>query len=283
MEVARKDLSLRCGKNQARFHHDLAMIKRQTMMINRLRILILLLLGVLACLPAAHAQTLQNDVFTFTRLKYSSGRFTYAFRMRFRSDSWEVDYPTAEENFIRGLKEITRVPVNDEAVALSMTDPQLFDYPFAYMLEVGFAQFSPEEAQALREWCLRGGFLMIDDFHGSAQWENFAYEFGKVFPDRQPVELKPEHPIFHCYFDFDHYPQVPGMAALYYGSTFEYDGRYAHCRGLFDDDGRLMVLINFNVDLGDSWEHAADPKYPEFYSMLGNPLGVNYVIYARPH
>ncbi len=246
-------------------------------------LLLFVLVSALALVQTSWAQTLQNDVFTFVRIKYSSGKYGYAFRMRFRSESWEVDYPTAEENFMRGLKEITRTPVNDQAIVLSLTDPQLFDYPFAYMLEVGFAQLAPEEAKALREWCLRGGFLMIDDFHGSAQWENFAHEFGKVFPDRQPVELEPNHPIFHCYFDFDHYPQVPGMAALFQGGTYEYDGHLAHCRGIFDDNNRLMVLINFNVDLGDSWEHAADPRYPELYSMLGYRLGVNYVIYAITH
>jgi len=228
-------------------------------------------------------QALQNDAFTFVRLKYSSGRYSYGFRMRFQSDSWEVDYPTAEENFVRGLKEITRVPISDQALAISLTDPQLFDYPFAYILEVGYLQLSQQEADSLREWCLRGGFLMIDDFHGSAQWENFIYEFSKVFPDRSPVELKPDHPIFHCYFDFDHYPQVPGLGPILRHTTFEYDGRYPHCLGIFDDDNRLMVLINFNVDIGDSWEHAADRRYPEFYSMIGYRLGVNYVIYAMTH
>jgi len=241
------------------------------------------LISVMILAPGAPAQTLQNDVFTFVRLKYSSGKFAYAFRMRFRSESWEVDYPTAEENLVRALKEMTRAPINDEAATLAIEDPQLFDYPFAYIVEAGFLQFSPEEAQRLREWCLRGGFLMIDDFHGTAQWANFAYEFKKVFPGREPVELTPEHPIFHCYFDFDHFPQVPGLAAIYQGTTYEYDGRYAHCRGILDDNGRVMVLINFNVDLGDSWEHAADPRYPEFYSILGYRLGANYVIYAMTH
>ncbi|MEK7729935.1 MAG: DUF4159 domain-containing protein [candidate division KSB1 bacterium] len=244
-----------------------------------------LLLGIFLCGAAAvEAQTYQNDNLTFVRIKYSSGKFSYGFRLRFQLwDSWEVDYPTAEENFLRGLKEITRVPINEQALAVRLTDPQLFNYAFAYMLEVGFMQLSPGEADSLGEWCLRGGFLMIDDFHGSAQWENFSEEFSRVFPGRQPVELKPDHPIFHCYFDFDRYPQVPGLAAIYRNSTYEYDGRYPHCRGLFDDNGRLMVLINFNVDLGDSWEHAADPRYPEYYSMMGYRLGVNYVIYALTH
>jgi hypothetical protein len=244
-----------------------------------------LLFFTLLCLATTSAaQTLQNDNFTFVRIKYHSGKFSYGFHLRFQLwDSWEVDYPTAEENFLRVLKEITRVPINDQAIAVSLTDPQLFNFSFAYVLEVGFMQLSPSEADSLREWCLRGGFLMIDDFHGTAQWQNFIDEFSRVFPDRKPVELKPDHPVFHCYFDFDHYPQVPGLAAIYRNTTYEYDGRYPHCKGIFDDNGRLMVLINHNVDLGDSWEHAADPRYPEYYSKLGYRLGVNYVIYALTH
>ena len=235
------------------------------------------------CTPA-RAQSRQNDTFTFVRVKYSSGKFSYGFRLRFQMwDSWEVDYPYAEENFVQGLREITRLPISDQSVAMSLTDPQFFDYPFAYILEVGYMQLSQAEADSLREWCLRGGFLMIDDFHGSAQWDNFIHEFGKIFPDRTPVELAPDHPVFHCYFDFDSYPAVPGLGPVLRNTTFEYDGYRPQCLGIFDDNNRLMVLINFNVDIGDSWEHAADPRYPPFYSKLGYQLGINYVIYAMTH
>jgi len=234
--------------------------------------------------PAA-AQTLLPDAFTFMRLKYSSGKFSYGFRMRFQMwDSWEVDYPTAEENFISVFEEVTRLPVNDQAIAISLTDPQLFDCAFAYILEVGFMQLAQAEADSLREWCLRGGFLMIDDFHGSAQWENFLTEFRRVFPDRQPVRLSADHPVFHCYFDFNQAPPaVPGLAPIIRGTTYEYDGVEPQCWGFFDDNNRLMVLVNFNVDIGDSWEHSADAKYPRQYSLVGHRLGINYVIYAMTH
>ena len=230
------------------------------------------------------SQTLQNDYFTFVRIKYSSGKFSYGFRLRYQMwDSWEVDYPTADENFVSGLREITKLPVNDQAIALPLTDARLFDYPFAYTLEVGYLQLAQPEADSLREWCMRGGFLIIDDFHGTAQWDNFIYEFSKVFPDRQPVRLQADHPIFHCYFDFDRYPTVPGLGPILRNMTYEADGYEPQCYGIFDDDGRLMVLINFNVDLGDSWEHAAEDRYPRYYSMLGYQLGINYVIYSMTH
>ena len=241
---------------------------------------LVLLAGILR---PAQAQIVQNDMFTFVRIKYSAGGGAFAFRMRFNSDSWEVDYPTAEENFLRGMHRLTQLPVNDQSLAVTFSDPEIFQYPFAYMLEVGNLKFSQAEADTLREWCLRGGFLMIDDFHGTAEWENFRFEFSKAFPDREPVRLQASHPIFHCYHDFSSYPRVPGLGPLLSGRVFERDGYDPECWGIFDDSKRLMVLINHNVDIGDSWEHAADPRYPPEFSRVGYKLGINYIVYALTH
>ena len=232
---------------------------------------------------ATPQQIVQTDMFTFVRIKYNSGGAGYAFRMRFNTDSWEVDYPTAEENFLRGLRTVMQLPVADLALAMTFTDPDIFKYPFAYMLEVGYLKFSQAEADTLREWCLRGGFLMIDDFHGTGEWENFINEFGKAFPDRSPVQLPSTHPIFHGYYDFDGLPRVPGLGPLSIGRLYERDGYYPECWGIFDDNKRLMVLINHNVDIGDSWEHAADSRYPPAFSKLGYKLGINYIVYALTH
>jgi hypothetical protein len=251
-------------------------------------ILSLVLDAALASAEKATPQTsngavVQTDMFTFVRIKYNSGRYSYSFRMRYNTSSWEVDYPTAEENFLRGLKTITQLPVSDQSLAMPFTDPEIFAYPFAYMLEVGYLQLSQAEADTLREWCLRGGFLMIDDFHGTSEWENFINEFSKAFPDRAPVRLPSSHPIFHCYHDFAAYPRVPGLGPLMSGQLYERDGYNPECWGIFDDNNRLMVLINHNVDLGDSWEQAADPRYPPYYSKLGYMLGINYIVYALTH
>lgn len=232
---------------------------------------------------ATPQQIVQTDMFTFVRVKYSSGGRGYAFRMRFNTNSWEVDYPTAEENFLRGLKTITQVPVADQALAIPLTDPEIFQYPFAYMLEVGYLRLSQAEADTLREWCLRGGFLMIDDFHGTAEWASFINEFSKAFPDRSPMLLPGTHPIFHCYHDFNGLPRVPGLGPLSFGRLYERDGYNPECWGIFDDNQRLMVLINHNVDIGDSWEHAADSRYPTELSKIGYKLGINYIVYALTH
>jgi hypothetical protein len=164
-----------------------------------------------------------------------------------------------------------------------LTDEALFDFPFAYIVEVGYLQLTQPEAEALREWLLRGGFLFIDDFHGAREWANFIEQFSKVFPNRTVQNIPIDHPIFHCYYDFDYYPQVPGLGSILRGTTFEKGGVHPSCRGIFDDHGRLMVLVNHNVDLGDSWEHTGDYNYPRHYSLLGYKLGINYIVYALTH
>ncbi|MDQ7065641.1 MAG: DUF4159 domain-containing protein [candidate division KSB1 bacterium] len=238
----------------------------------------------LSAAPQAPAQQITDDNFTFVRIRYSMGYLGYAFQSRYGAyDSWMVDFPSAEENFLRGFAKATSVPVSGRSVSIGLTEDALFDYAFAYVVEVGYMQLTDEEAKALREWLLRGGFLLIDDFHGWREWQNFVYQFKKVFPEREPRDIPIDHPIFHCYYDFDYFPQVPGLAALYRGVTYEKGGKVPHCRGIFDDQGRLMVLINHNMDLGDSWEHAADRRYQIKYSILGYKLGINYIIYALTH
>lgn len=184
---------------------------------------------------------------------------------------------------MKGLRKATALKVADQAVVLSLTDPAIFGYPFAYMVEVGFLKLTQVEADSLREWLLRGGFLMIDDFHGPYEWRNFLNQIRMVFPDRPIVDIQPDHPIFHCYYDFSKLPQVPGLGSVFNGRTWEKGGYTPHCRGIFDDQNRLMVLINHNTDLGDSWEHARDWRYPTQYSVIGFKLGINYVIYALTH
>ncbi len=239
--------------------------------------------GLLWAVPS-WAQNLSADNFVFVRVKYSMGYFGLAFQSRYGPyDSWMVDHPAAEENFLKGLAKATNIPVSSRAVSIGLTDDELFDYSFAYMVEVGYLELSSQEAAALREWLLRGGFLLIDDFHGWREWQNFVYQFKKVFPDREVKDIPINHPLFHCFYDFDYFPQVPGLAALVRGVTYEKGGRVPHCRGFLDDQGRIMVLVNHNVDIGDSWEHTGDPRYDIKYSVLGYKLGINYIIYALTH
>ena len=165
-----------------------------------------------------------------------------------------------------------------------MTDDSIFDYPWLYAVEVGRWYLDDVEAARLREYLLRGGFLMTDDFHGSQQWAGFVESMQRVFPDRPIVEIADTDEVLHVLYDVDERIQIPGIAAA--DATARPTSRTAstpHWRGIYDDDGRLMVAINFNMDLGDAWEHADDPRYPEPMTGLAYRFAVNYVIYAMTH
>jgi len=257
----------------------------QSMLTNSIRIQIcfLAVLQFMVVQSSLESQVKSPDHFTFVRIRYNMGEYSLGFLNRYGSLSWEVDHPDAEEHFMEALARGTSVPVAQKAIAHSLTDSQLFEYSFAYIVEVGFLRLNDVEAEALREWLLRGGFLLVDDFHGILEWEKFMIQIRKVFPERPVKQIPSDHPVFHCYYDFDKYPQVPGLGSIINGRNYEKGGKVPQCRGIFDEQGRLMVLINHNVDLGDSWEHAGDYRYPRDLSLLGYQLGINYVVYALTH
>jgi Domain of unknown function (DUF4159) len=197
--------------------------------------------------------------------------------------AWRTDAPEAEMHFLQGVHRLTRIDANDGFHAVQLMDDELFDFPFLYGVEVGRWYLSDEEAARLREYLLKGGFLMVDDFHGSLQWESFMESMRRVFPEREVTEIPDNHEVFHVLFDLDHKVQIPGVYALMNGQTYEQDGVDPHWRGLFDDNGRLMVAINFNMDLGDAWEHADTPEYPQPLTALAYRFGINYVLYSMSH
>ncbi len=214
--------------------------------------------------------------FTFVRLVYE-GR-------GWNDESWAVDFPKADQQFLYGLGKLSDLTFNrTEHLALAIDDPDLFQYPFAYAVEVGQMTLSDEEAAILREYLLRGGFLVVDDFHGAREWNQFLSQIKKVFPEYEPFDLPPGHPIFHCYFDIRELFQVPGLQYVYSGRTWEKGGFEARYMGIADDDGRLMVVINHNVDLGDAWEWAEQEVYPRRFANLAFQLGINYIVYAMTH
>ena len=127
---------------------------------------------------------------------------------------WSIDFPAADVNFLRGVSRLTNVRVMSEPIVLRLDDDQIFDYPFLYMLEVGQGgglTLSPGETENLREYLLRGGFLLVDDFWGQQQWNNFYAAFSQVFPDREIIELASDHEIFHVYYDIDGPQMIPAL------------------------------------------------------------------------
>ncbi len=196
---------------------------------------------------------------------------------------WRVDWPEAETHLLEGINRLTRVNNRSEGVLVKLSDDSIFDFPWMYAVEVGSLSLNDDEAKRLREYCLRGGFLMVDDFHGPFEWANFAYTMRKVFPDRDIIELKDDNTIFHVLYDLPEKKQIPGLRPLRSGRTWERGGNIPHWRAILDDDGRIMVAINFNMDLGDAWEHADWPEYPEPYSAMAYRFAINYVLYAMTH
>jgi hypothetical protein len=221
--------------------------------------------------------------FTFIRLIYNSAPTMYQGYGYGVRDSWRIDWPDAENHFLQGLMRLTTVDVSGQGQLLSLIDEELFDFPWLYVLEVGSWVLSETEIQRLREYLLKGGFLMIDDFHGTREWAGFMATMRKVFPDRPVLEFTNDDEVLHVLFDLDNRIQIPGIHTYWSGNTFEKDGISPHWRGIYDDEGRLMVAINFNMDIGDAWEHADHPNYPEPMTALAYRLGVNYVIYAMTH
>jgi len=197
---------------------------------------------------------------------------------------WAIDYPLAEGHFLPALRRMTTMSVADDSVQLELTDDRIFRYPFLFLQQPGAGFWNPvkEEADQLREHLTRGGFLLIDDLHGENDWYILANALNTVFPDREIVEIPDDDPIMHVFFDLDRTIQVPGDRHVRYGGQIQMQGP-PHWRGIYDDKKRLMVAINFNMDMGDAWEHADDPNYPISMTAHAYKLGVNYVLYSVTH
>ena len=222
--------------------------------------------------------------FVFARLIYNSGLQNFG-RSR-RGGSWRTDWPAADKHLIFAIDRMSNIRVvMDQDVAVEIMDPALFSYPFVYALEVGRGMdLSTEEAERLREYMDRGGFLVIDDFWGTREWSNFAYQLNKIFPDQEPEQIPISHPLFHTFFDIDEILQVPNVSnGCWGGPTYERDGYVPYALGIFDDDRRLKMLINYNTDIGDAWEHADQPCYPNEFANYAFRIAINYVIYSMTH
>ena len=226
-----------------------------------------------------------KDLFTFCRIKYRS-------TWERQSLAWYTDYPDADLNLSFRLQQYTSLKVNPEPKLVEITDPELFDYPWCFMSGVGNIILDENEAAILRRYLLNGGFIMVDDFWGEDQWEQFYRAFKMIFPDKEPVDLARSHPIFHCLFDIpdDRPLQTTNIGNAVRGRslgiTWEgHDGREVHYRAVFDDKGRMMMMICHNTDTGDGWEEeGTDPWF--FRTFSENkcyPLGFNIIFYALTH
>jgi hypothetical protein len=217
----------------------------------------------------------EKTEWTRARLRYPSYRGNF---------NWTIDYPRSDRHLLEGVRRLTRIHTRsvEQVVDLDGTD-DVYNWPMMYAVEVGYWSLPESQAAQLRDFLLRGGFLMVDDFHGTREWEIFVESMRKVFPERPIVELENSDPIFHTLYDLEERFQVPGAQFLRSRRTYEKDGIEARWRAIFDDKGRILVAICHNMDLGDAWEWSDDPRYPEKFASLAYRIGMNYFMYDLTH
>jgi len=232
----------------------------------------------------------EKSEWVFARLMYppiaGGGYYSYRYNGDWTQgrSNWTIDYPSSDRHFAAALRRLTRVHARSVEQAVNLDDgDEVYNWPWMYGVEVGHWALTDAQAKKMREYLLRGGFFMCDDFHGTQEWAVFQEGMSRVFPDRPIVDIPDNDQIFHTIYDLSDRYQVPGAQFLHSGRVYEKDGVGARWRGVYDDRGRLMVAICHNVDLGDSWEWADAPEYPEKFSAMGFHIGVNYVVYAMTH
>ncbi|MGO9013235.1 MAG: DUF4159 domain-containing protein [Bryobacteraceae bacterium] len=237
-------------------------------------------------LPADYREPAE---WAFARLMYPPGPLN---GYRYRDLDWHIgvslwtqDFPRADRHFSLAVRRLTRIHVRSVEQPVNLDEGDAYDWPWLYAVQVGEWGLTDHQGQELREYLLRGGFFMADDFHGNAEWAEFESRIRKALPEFPIREIADDDPIFHIVYNLDHRIQVPGEAHLRagYKSNNGPSSRGAHWRAIYDGQGRIIVAISYNSDIGDAWEWADDPYYPAKFSDFAIRLGVNNIVYAMTH
>ena len=196
---------------------------------------------------------------------------------------WSVDFPKSDQQFLIVVKRLMHLNAYDWENPVYLGDPILRRFPLIYMLEVGGMYLSDEEVEGLRGYMDAGGFVIVDDFWGQDEWDVFEFNMRRVFPEpgRQFVDITLDHPLYSAYYKIDHVEMTPAIGNEI--QRTECYGCYTQVKGMYDDEGRLMMVVNFNTDLGDAWEWAEDPRYPLETSTYAFEIGTNMIVYSMSH
>ena len=232
--------------------------------------------------------------FHFIRAEYAdlpgySRGFGFVSRSGRGAGWWSQDWPDADNHFTIGIQRLTRIDTGDPR-HLSFTDEKLFDYPWIYATQTGSWDLSDAEVTKLREYLLRGGFLVVDDFWGPDEWEIFSRTMNRVLPNHPIPDLLESDSVLHVLYDIQDKDRtfIPGSRHLRRGpggtiQIAQPPGSYPAWRGMYDDKNRQVVAVNFNTDVADAWEFADVPYYPEAMTTLAYRYGINYIIYSMTH
>lgn len=232
-----------------------------------------------------------NAEFHFLRMEYTDYMrrgFGNVSRRGRASGWWAQDWPDADEHFTKGVQRLTRIDAGDPQ-HVSLTDPKLFDYPWIYATQVGYWVLSDEETSRLREYLLRGGFIMVDDFwdqNGRQEWEVFTEAMNRALPGQPVTDIGLDDSVMHVLYDIQEKDLmfIPGSRHLDRdGRVYQPPGTKSAWRAMYDPKGRMVVSINFDTDIGDAWEFADVPYYPEAMTELAYRYGINYLMYSITH
>ena len=228
--------------------------------------------------------------FTFCRVAYRQTRREPGGR------GWRTDYPDADRNLMLRLSQLTRTPIRTtpqgrpDHLIMELTDDEIYQCPFIFMSDVGTITLDSKEAERLREYLTRGGFLWVDDFWGEYAWDSWVREIGKALPPGEyPIEdIPPGHTIFNALYQVYEVPQVPSIQHWRRsgGGTSERgsDSAVPHLRGIRDAQGRIIVLMSHNTDIADGWEREGEDEDFFFaFSPKAYALGINIILYALTH
>jgi hypothetical protein len=220
--------------------------------------------------------------FYFTRLQYNTG-YGGGFGYRRFGGGWAQDFPRADHDCLIALRRLTRIYSPSPLNVVGVGEDKMWDFPWIYAVGVSTWAFTDAEAKRLRDFIDRGGFLMVDHFHGADDWNRFLSGMNMVLPDAVIEEIPDNDAIFHSLYSIDEKFQIPGEQYVSTGRTYEKDGYVPHWRCIRDMSGRIIVAICFNMHLGDAWEHANETEYPEKFSGLAFRIVLNYIAYDFTH
>jgi hypothetical protein len=235
-----------------------------------------------------------NAEFHFLRVEYQDDRgggfggFRQVSRRGRASGWWAQDWPDADEHFTKGVQRLTRIDAGNPQ-HVSLKDEKLFDYPWIYATQTGYWELSDQETSQLREYLLRGGFIMTDDFwdqNGPQEWQVFAEAMNRVLPGQPINDIGLDDSVMHVLYDIQQKDLmfIPGSRHLGGdGRVYQPPGTKSAWKAMYDPKNRMVVSVNFDTDIGDAWEFADVPYYPEGMTTLAYHYGINYLMYAITH